>query len=163
MRRLFKQYKRPGRLTGQPKTMLADINHIQSLIPQGPPFVMIDALLCSDETTSWSSLTIREDNIFVSGGQFLEPGIVEHIAQTAAARCGYAAQQEQGPVLVGYIGAIKSLQVYRLPLTGEELKTEISVMNQVFNVTLISGKVYCQDELAAECEMKIFINKLKNN
>lgn len=143
--------------------MLVSKDHIQSIIPQGPPFVMIDALLSSDETTTRASLIVGEDNIFVAEGLFREPGIVEHIAQTAAARSGYAVQQEQGPVLVGYIGSIRNLQVFQLPAVGDELLTDITIVNQVFNVTMITGKVFCKDQLVAQCEMKIFINKLKNN
>jgi hypothetical protein len=60
-----------------------------ALIPQKPPFVMIDALLFSDEKRTVSSFKIPEKNIFVKEGLFLEPGLVENIAQTAAARAGH--------------------------------------------------------------------------
>lgn len=132
---------------------------IGTLIPQAPPFVMVDNLVHTDGTKTRCSLMIREDNIFVSDGYFREPGITEHIAQTAAARSGYDAQQQDGPVLVGYIGSIRNLEFFRLPKVGEELVTDITVMNQVFNVTMINGKVHCGDELVAQCEMKIFISK----
>ena len=46
---------------------------------------------------------------------FKEPGLVENIAQTAAARAGYISHTENKPVLVGYIGAVNNLQVFSLP------------------------------------------------
>ena len=136
-------------------------NDIESLLPQSPPFVMIDKLLYSDETTTRSGLLIKDDNICVKNGELREPGLVENIAQTVAVRAGYISQQENNPVLVGYIGSVKDLQILDLPKTGDELITEITIENQIFDVTIISGRVYCNEKLIAQCQMKIFINKVK--
>jgi len=122
---------------------------------------MIDKLVSFTETTTATSFTIRADNIFVDNGSFKEPGLVENIAQTAAARAGYVAHTENKPVLVGYIGAVSNLQVFSLPKTGDELITEITIENQIFDVTLISGKITCNEQTVAQCRMKIFINQLK--
>lgn len=138
------------------------IENIEILIPQRPPFVMIDTLLSFSEQSTTTAFTIRADNIFVEHGSFKEPGLVENIAQTAAARAGYISQTESKPVLVGYIGAINNLKVFALPKTGDELITEITIENQIFDVTLISGKITCNAVLIAQCNMKIFINKTKN-
>jgi len=137
--------------------------NIQSLIPQKPPFVMVDKLLLFNETVTRTGFSIKADNIFVEKGEFKEPGLVENIAQTAAARAGYISKTEDKPVLVGYIGAVNSLQVYSLPKAGDELITEITVENQIFDVTLISGKVFCNEKIIAQCNMKIFINQIKNS
>ena len=94
---------------------------------------------------------------------FKEPGLVENIAQTAAARAGYISKTENKPVLVGYIGAVNNLQIFSLPKTGDELTTEITIENQIFDVTLISGKITCNEQLVAQCRMKIFINQIKNS
>lgn len=138
---------------------MVNTTSILSYIPQRPPFVMVDELLFSDETITRSKFTIPSDNIFVEDGYFKEPGLVENIAQTAAARAGYKATVENEPVLVGYIGAIKNLEIYFLPASGEELITEITVEHQIFDVTLITGKITCNNKIVANCEMKIFINK----
>ena len=138
------------------------IENIEILIPQRPPFVMIDKLLEVTETATTTGFTILNDNIFVQDGIFKEPGLVENIAQTAAARAGYVSKTENKPVLVGYIGAVNNLQIFLLPKTGDELITEITIENQIFDVTLISGKITCNKQLIAQCNMKIFISKLKN-
>lgn len=137
------------------------IENIETLIPQRPPFVMIGKLLNFSETATTTGFTIKPDNIFVENGLFREPGLVENIAQTAAARAGYVSQTENKPVLVGYIGAVNNLQVFMLPKTGDELITEITIENQIFDVTLISGKVTCNGQPVAQCKMKIFINQVK--
>jgi predicted hotdog family 3-hydroxylacyl-ACP dehydratase len=136
--------------------------NIESLLPQSAPFVMIDKLFYSDETITRSGLLIQEDNIFVVDGELREPGLVENIAQTVAVRAGYISRQENNPVLVGYIGSVNNLEILALPKTGNELVTEITIENQIFDITIISGKVFCNDQLIAQCQMKIFINKVKN-
>ena len=139
------------------------VNDINTLIPQKPPFVMVDKLLSFSETTTTTGFSIKADNIFLENGEFKEPGLVENIAQTAAARAGYFSKIQNKPVLVGYIGAVSNLQIFWLPKTGDELITEITVENQIFDVTLISGKITCSAQLVAQCNMKIFINQTKNS
>lgn len=124
---------------------------------------MVDKLLYFTEKTTGTTFEVRADNIFVKNGVFKEPGLVENIAQTAATRAGYIAANQNQPVLVGYIGAVNNLQVFALPKTGDELHTEITIENQIFDVTLISGKIICNEQLIAQCNMKIFINQLKNS
>ena len=136
------------------------IKNILELIPQRPPFVMVDKLINFTETTTLANLRIQADNIFVENGLFKEPGLIENIAQTAAARAGYIAKTHNTAVQVGYIGAVNNLQIFALPKTGDELFTEITIENQIFDVTLISGKITCNNGVVAQCKMKIFINKI---
>ena len=138
-------------------------DNIELLIPQKSPFVMIDKLLAYTETTTTTGFGIRGDNIFVKNGELKEPGLIENIAQTAAAGAGYVSKTENKPVQVGYIGAINNLQVFSLPRTGDELITEITIENQIFFFFLISGKITCNEQVIAQCNMKIFVNKLKNS
>lgn len=135
--------------------------NIQSLIPQRAPFVMIDHLISFEEKVTRSAFTIKEDNIFVENNRFCEAGLIENIAQTAAARAGYVAGMENKPVQVGYIGAIKNLAIHSLPEVSDILETAITIEHQVFDVTLIKGSVTCGEKLMAECEMKIFIIQSK--
>jgi predicted hotdog family 3-hydroxylacyl-ACP dehydratase len=140
-----------------PLKMLVTEENIQSYIPQKPPVVMIDQLIGSDETSTRTAFRVKEDNIFVEEGLLKEPALVENIAQTAAARAGYITTNENLPVLVGYIGAIKDLEIFNLPKINDNLETEIVIKNQVFGVTLIEGTVRCNGTIIAQCEMKIFI------
>ncbi|HTE24295.1 3-hydroxyacyl-ACP dehydratase [Flavitalea sp.] len=135
------------------------VKNIETVIPQRMPFVMISELIQSDASTSRSTFEVKADNIFLKENQLQEPALVENIAQTAAARAGYMAIQEQRPVTIGYIGAIQNLEVFDLPFLGDQLDTEIRVMNQVFDVTLIGATVSCEGKRIATCEMKIFITK----
>lgn len=137
---------------------------VSALIPQKPPIEMVDKLWFNDETTTISGFTIKADNIFCENGEFTEPGIVENIAQTAALRVGYMVSllEKNGEKVnppVGYIGAIKRLNIHQLPKVGAELKTEVIIQQIIFDVTLITGRSTVNGEPVADCEMKIFLKK----
>ena len=101
---------------------------ILELIPQRPPFVMVDSLIYCDLSITRTRLEVRADNIFNDGGRLSTAGICENIAQTCAARLGYLSLASGQAVKLGYIGAISNMQVYRTPVTGETLVTEIKVL-----------------------------------
>lgn len=130
---------------------------ILAFIPQRPPFVMVDELVAADGTTGTTKFKVSADNIFVLNGRLTEPALVENIAQTAAARIGYICSQKKEPVPVGFIGAVQNLLVMDLPEVGQVLETEIAIKNQVFDITVITGKITCKGTVLAQCEMKIFI------
>ena len=136
--------------------MMIPVDDIVSLIPQKHPFVMVAKLLCLDENSARSSFIVTDGNVFVKDGVFQEAGLLENIAQTAALRAGYMVQADNKPVAVGYIGAINSLEIFNLPRVGDELVTEIVIENKIFDVTVISGKVWHNENLLASCEMKLF-------
>jgi predicted hotdog family 3-hydroxylacyl-ACP dehydratase len=140
---------------------MATEDDILSLIPQRPPFVMIDKLLYFNQTITQTSFLITKENIFVETGEFCEAGLMENIAQAAAARAGYIALLENKPVSAGYIGSVKNLEIMGLPKINDELITEIKVESQVFDIMFISGRVCCEDNLVATCEMKIFVGAVK--
>lgn len=132
---------------------------ILSLIPQKPPFVMVDELLFSDDNITKTSFTITSDNVFVINGEFSEAGLMENMAQTAAAGSGNMARIENRPVMNGYIGQVKNFGIYSLPKIGDVLFTEVKVEVQVFHAGIVSGKIWCNETEVAQCEMKIFINQ----
>lgn len=130
---------------------------ILALIPQRPPFVMVDTLVSSTDDTTVTTLLVQADNVLVSDGELSEAGLTENIAQTAATGAGYAAHQLGKSVQPGFIGAVKNLEVFALPKAGDTIKTEVKIENKVFDVTIIKGKITCKGQTLAQCEMKIFI------
>ena len=144
--------------------MLATKDMVSKLIPQQAPMVMVDELLYHDDQKSRSSLHIENDNLFVEEGLLSEAGIIENIAQTAALRTGWKALQtaKGGEVKnppVGVIGAVKNFLLYRQPKANTDIITEVNVQTEIFNATMISGKVMAGEDLLAECEMKIFLQE----
>lgn len=143
------------------KVLLSNMSpgDILLLIPQRPPFVMVDKLLSCDENSSKTSFRIDEENVLVIKGEFSEEGLIENIAQSAAAQAGYLAMMQNIPVKVGYISMVKNLEIFELPKINDELVTEVKVENRVFDMTVISGTVRSDDKVIAQCEMNIILSK----
>lgn len=136
--------------------MLVSPQNIFSVIPQGRPFVMIDKLVTCDDIKTVTTLLITMENVLVCDGQLSEAGIIENIAQTAAAGAGYMAKSNGVQITIGYIGAIKNLEIIALPNVGDIINTEVAITSKIFDVTVVSGMVECKGLVLAKCEMKIF-------
>lgn len=124
---------------------------VMELLPQRPPFVMIDRLLSCDEVITTTQLEVCDEIIFVSGGHLSAEGLVENIAQTCAVRIGYL----NDSVILGVIGAVSNFEVIRTPRVGEQITTTINVLEEMFNITLVKAVVKFGDEILAQANMKI--------
>ncbi len=133
---------------------------LNELIPQRPPFVMIDRLVSSDAVFSVTELEVRPDNLFVDNGRMTAAGLVENIAQTCAARIGYINLNSGEAVKIGVIGSISNLNIARTPKVGEHLVTTIKLLEEVFQVTLVEAMVKSDDEVLAQCNMKIALTDM---
>ena len=132
--------------------------NIIDLIPQRAPIMMVDEFLGIEESVSKSSLTVREDNIFVDDATLSECGLIEHIAQSAAARVGYIFKSKNQPIPLGYIGSVNNFELKAKAKVGERVFTTIEVLQEVFNITLIQARCYVEDVEIASCKMKIFLD-----
>lgn len=128
---------------------------ILELLPQRPPFVMVDRLVHFDPVVTSTMLEVRADNIFCDDGHLSAAGMVENIAQTCAARLGYINYTSGQPVRIGYIGSVNNFSINRTPEEGETLVTTIDVTQEVFNITLVHAKVMSGTEILAEADLKI--------
>lgn len=138
---------------------------VLTLLPQRPPFVMIDRLTHFDEAVTTTQLTVRTDNLFTEADGHLNPcALVENIAQTCAARMGYINRYiYRQRVRLGYIGGIKNLQVLRTPRVGELLTTSVEVLQEVMRLTLVNATVRVGDEVIVTAEMKIALSDIEVN
>jgi predicted hotdog family 3-hydroxylacyl-ACP dehydratase len=135
--------------------------NILDILPQRPPFVMIDRIIYFDNLRTKTSFIIRSENIFFDNGRLNEAGLSENMAQTCAARIGYINKELEGEsVKLGYIGSMKNVEIRRLPEEGEEIVTEINVLEEIFKMTLVSVSVSSPHGIIAEGEMKIFITDI---
>jgi len=124
--------------------------------------IMVDQLVDCDEKSSYTKLLIRNDNIFVEEGVLTMSGILENIAQTAAARIGYLCKYVYfKPVCIGFIGAVKSLKVNDFPKVGETIETKIEIINSAFNIDQIVAIVQVENKILAEGEMKISLTDME--
>ena len=129
---------------------------IHTLLPQQEPFVMVGTLTYFERSRIKTELRIPEDNIFVNDGYFSAAGIIENMAQTCAARLGYINKYIllKG-IQLGFIGALRDMEVVSLPKVGETIVTEVVIREEVFGMLLADATVMCDNRLIAKTEMKI--------
>lgn len=136
---------------------------IHELLPQQEPFVMVGRLVYFDNEKTVVKTEVKEDNIFVENGVFTVSGIIENIAQTCAARIGYVNKYilKKG-IQLGFIGAIRNMNLYRCPKIGETIETTIVIIEEIFGMTLVSASVKSGDDVIADSEMKIALNEVES-
>ena len=138
---------------------LVEKSDIQQYIPQRAPLVMVDELVQMDEHTTATRFTPELDNFFADNGLFRESGLIEHMAQSAAAGVGYWYKSQNKEVPLGYIGAVQKFKLEQLPEANKTLETKIETIHQVMTTKVIKATVSCNEKLIATCEMKIFIDE----
>ena len=136
--------------------------NVLDLIPQRPPFIMIDCLTHFDPVITSSRFAVRDYNLFFSEGRLLASGLFENIAQTCAARIGYINRLSNEVIKLGFIGAVRNLKIYKTPLAGDTIYTTITVKEEVFQMTLVDAVVKLNDETIAEAEMKIALSDIES-
>ncbi len=128
---------------------------ITTLIPQRPPMIMVDQLLSCDERSATGMMKVRISNIFTHKGHLQEAGIIEFMAQTAAAYTGYKNKTAAKPVAEGYIGAVKNLSIRALPPVDSVIYADITVENEIVGYTIIKGRIRTDAGVIAMCEIRI--------
>jgi 3-hydroxyacyl-[acyl-carrier-protein] dehydratase len=128
-------------------------------IPQKPPMVMVDRLVEIMDKTTLTSFLVRHDNVFCESGMFREPGLIENMAQTAAAGVGAKPGNSADKAPIGFIGGIRNLKIDWFPRVGQEIITRVTVLHEVFDATIVQGEVFLDERLIASCELKIFLIK----
>lgn len=131
---------------------------IHELLPQQEPFVMVGQLVHFDITRTVTETTISSENMFVENGQMTDSGLIENIAQTCAARIGYVNKYilKKG-IQIGFIGAIRNLEVKALPTVGDTIRTTVDVVEEVFGMILANASIECNGKTMVTTEMKIAI------
>lgn len=133
---------------------ITDKDFIGKLIPQKPPFVMVDKLLHFEDKKAIAGLTVSEENIFTNNETFNAPGLIEHMAQSVALYTGYQFFLKKEDPPTGYIGAIKKVEIFELPTLGKELKTTVNILHEILGVTLVNVETECDSKIIATIEMK---------
>lgn len=134
---------------------MIDKNQIQNYIPHRAPFVMVDNVLsCSSEKIE-TNFFISQDNVFVDNNQFQEFGMLENIAQSAAAGISLLNKNLKETPSEGFLGAITKLNLFAYCSANETITTTIYPLQQLGNLYLIKGEVFYNNNKLLECELKL--------
>jgi predicted hotdog family 3-hydroxylacyl-ACP dehydratase len=138
------------------KEPIVELDRILQLIPQKPPFVMVDSLLEYTDKTGTTGFTIPADNILVEDSIFSEPGLIEHMAQSMSLWRGYEGfLSGLDKPKTGFIGAIKAVEIFELPKAGTKLVTYVEILQEFMNVTSVGARTFDEEgKLLATSEMK---------
>lgn len=131
---------------------------IKRLLNQRAPILMVDVVYSIEGEKSVAGFTIEADNIFVSDGGLTEPGLIEHIAQSASAFVSYRANGGQSAPVLGFIGEVKKFKLLgALPKVNEALVTSVTIQSEVMNITMFASETRVSGELIATCQMKLSV------
>lgn len=136
---------------------LATGTNIWKWIPQRPPMVLIDTIWETTPKHARASLTIEPNTPFVGDGHLQAPGLIEHMAQTAAAQSGGVALATNTSPAIGFIGSVKNWIVHQLPAIGTTIDTTISIAMDLGQFLVIEATTTLQGHLVAQGEFKIFL------
>ncbi len=140
--------------------MLFSSDNITRLLPQRPPILMVSTLDEATETSAQTTLNVTADNMFVTAGRLREPGILEHMAQSASVLAGYQAYLKQQPAPVGYIGEVKKCAFITLPQVPCTLLTTVEILGTAAGVSLIKASTNLPDGTqVCTTQMKIFVEQ----
>jgi 3-hydroxyacyl-[acyl-carrier-protein] dehydratase len=132
---------------------------VYDYIPQREPFVYISGIAQTGSNVFTTYFHIPDDCLLCSGGRATEAALIENMAQSAAAMEGYSARQTGMPVKIGFIGAVKELEISYLPTTGSRIETTVEQENQVMNINIVKCKVYYEGKIIAACLLNIFLKE----
>lgn len=119
--------------------------------------VMVDKLYSSDGKITVSGLDVEGDNIFIRNDKLSSMGLIENMAQTAALGAGYFFIENDKPIKIGFIGAIKNLVITDWPKIGSQIITQVKETYSISSIKVVEGEIRLGDKIIASCELKIFL------
>jgi len=126
-----------------------------TLLPQQMPFRFVDRLLSYDDVDTVTEYAVTEECLFLEDGRMLASGILEHMAQSSAARVGYLNKYIRHlDVKIGFIGSVRGAKIHRSPREGEVLTTTVSLVQEIFGISMVDVVVRSGEEVLAEASMK---------
>lgn len=142
---------------------------VRKYLPHRKSMLMVDKHLKLTDTIVETKFLIKKSNIFVKNDSFIESGLIENIAQTCSIIVGssYFSEDddkgENNSDVIGFISAIKYINIYKLPKINNILFSEGNLKSRFdgegFSICTMTGKILCNDELILDCELNLFIKK----
>jgi|SRR6218665_1034931 len=142
---------------------------IKNYLPHRAPFLMVDMIHKMDAETVETSFEIKPENIFIDNGFFVAAGLIENAAQTCSAIVakGYYVDEnnvdKEAVDVIGFISAIKKLQVFSLPETGTKITTNATLISNFvtddYSLCTMNCKTFDGEKLLLEGEINLFIQE----
>lgn len=144
---------------------------IHEFLPHREPMLMVDFIQEIDVNHVICSFEVLGNNILVEDGIFQEVGLLEHMAQTCSSIVGqtYYTEDynpEKDERIVGFISAIKSFEIFVLPLVSEKITTYAQLESQFDgdDYSICTMKVTSSGEFVTygKAEINLFLKRRSN-
>ena len=143
--------------------------YFKDFLPHRGVMLMVKDLLGIDEESVSSGLPIVESCIFVENGVLTAAGLIENAAQTSTAIVGQSFFLEddvtgESNQLIGYINAIKKVEVFQLPKIGEYITTKASLISRLDTNSMCICSINCttfiKGKLIVDCTFNFIIQEV---
>lgn len=140
--------------------------HIPLFLPHQKPMLMVDTLESISEKKVCTRFTIHPDNLFVQNGLFQESGLIENAAQTSSciSAITYYQTVNQRVPLIGFISAIKKLEILALPPVHSAITTEAELLHffhsDNHSLFQIACTIFHQKQLLLQSNLTLFLEKV---
>ena len=139
---------------------------IHKYLPHRPPMQMVDTITDISNTHVVTEFEVKSTCIFVEEGKFAEVGLIENMAQTCSAIMGQFlfGIEDTSNYVIGYISAIKKLELFALPKVQEMVRTEAELLSRFdtdeYYICSMRCNAFVGDILMATAEMNLVIKNL---
>ncbi len=126
--------------------------------------LMVTEVVEIDDESVVTTFKIEEDCVFLKcDGNISETGLIENAAQTCSAVVGQSYFEKddlegKGNTLVGYISAIKKVEIFSLPKVSETLVTKANLISRYDT----GGVTICSLEAETCVEKKMIVKATLN-
>ena len=127
---------------------------------------MVDTITDISNTHVVTEFEVKSTCIFVEEGKFAEVGLIENMAQTCSAIVGQFlfGIEDTSNYVIGYISAIKKLELFALPKVQEVVRTEADLLSRFdtdeYYICSMRCNAFVGDILMATAEMNLVIKNL---
>ncbi len=141
---------------------------IHKYLPHREPMQMVDTITHISSTNIVTEFLVKDDCIFVEENVLVEAGLIENMAQTCSAVVGQFFVSEENPLkcVIGYISAIKRLEIYSLPQVLQSVRTEAQQLSRFdsdgYSICSMQCTAYHNNTELANAEMNLFIKEMTN-
>jgi predicted hotdog family 3-hydroxylacyl-ACP dehydratase len=142
---------------------------IRKFLPHRDPMLMVNNIISIDSETVTAEFYIPSDCIFVENNILSETGLIENAAQVCSAIVGQSYFdvddiEGKGNKIVGYISAIKKVEIFQLPKVEDTLITKAKLISRYdadeMSICTITGSTFRNDDLIVDCTLNFLIHEI---
>lgn len=151
------------------KTTREEHIDFKNFLPHREPMLMVSKLISITETSVHTEFAINSNCVFVKNNLLSETGLIENAAQTCSAIVGQSYFDKdditgESNKLVGYISAIKKVEIFKLPKLTSTITTKASLVSRydTGSVTMcsIDCATFITNELIVACTLNFLIHEV---